>query len=456
MTLNRRLILSSMGLITIVLVITALLITVLINRQFNQYVTSNQLEGMEIYYRQIGSVFEDYNEEDIVAIGTSAVIEDYYIEILSKNGDIIYASQNISATSMMGRSVSLLQMENMPMYSDIEVRSWEIQGSDDTYLLNIGYNVGDGLSDDAIRFKSSVYGGIILAFAIGMILAFFLSKLLAKPLSKEITSVSDGAKMIRSGQLNHRLSTDGSIREIKELKSSMNDMAIVLSEQEDIRKNLVATVSHEVKTPLTILKSQIDAFADGIYTPTPDRLTKCKDEILRLECLMARMDDYDSFAENNHILNLSNFSLKEELDALLTILKPQFEKKQLKLTLTMEECLMVTTDRYKIRQILYNLLSNAYKFSDKGEDIRIEVKSLPKGIYIDVINKGIVIPEEEREAIFDLRFRGAGANAKDPHGKGLGLNISDSLAKKLSSKVLLIESSTDKTVFRIVLNDLAD
>ena len=454
MTLSKRLIISGMIQIASILVITALLITVFVNRQFNQYVTSGYLEGMDKYHNQIRQSLDLDQGDELTTIGSTAVTEGYYLEILSESSDIIYASQNISSKSMMGRGVSLLQMKNMPMYSGLEVKSWAIETMDASYLLNIGYDLDEGLSEDARRFKYSVYGGIFLALLIGILFSYIGSRLLAKPMVKEIKGLKDGAKKIQLGQLSYRFEEASSIHEISELKISMNQMAATLLEQEEIRKELVATVNHEVKTPLTVLKSQIDAFTDGIQVPTSDSLKKCKDEIIRIETLMSRMEDYDQFTGENQVLNLSTFSLKEEVLALSTILQPQFDKKSLAFTATIVGDSWIQTDRYKLRQILYNLLSNAYKFSNEGTGIGIQVSIHDHNYIIDVSNQGLIIDGKEEKLIFDARYRAGNANKKDPHGRGLGLHISRTLANCLKGRLSLVQSNEEATVFRLTIEDM--
>lgn len=453
MTVSKRLIISSMVLIISVLAITTVLIITSVNRQFNQYVSSDFLAGMDSIYEDISSILLEGTFEDLDTIGSSAVTEGYFVEVLSEKGDMQYASQNMAATNMMGRSISLLQMENMPMYSGMEVKSWVIETRGTAYLLNIGYLVGDGLSEDAQRFKTSVYLGVAMALITGIGLAYIGSRIMAKPMIKDMRSLKEGVESIQDGQLQHRFETGSSVVEIQALKDSINDMASTLLVQEELRKELVATVSHEVKTPLTVLKSQIDAFIDGIYEPSPERLSKCRDEILRLEVLLENMDNFEAFSASQHVLNLSDFSMKEELEALSVILKPQFDKKDLVLRLCVEDDSLIHTDRYKLRQVIYNLLSNAYKFSDEGTEVVVTGIVNSNDLILEVKNQGLIIKDQDQGAIFEPRFRAPNANMKDPHGKGLGLHISKTLFEALGGEMRLLGSDEVETVFQLVLYD---
>lgn len=454
MTVRKRLIVGSMILVISILGLTTLLIITLVNRQFDQYVTSDFLSQMDDIHEAVSLALSEGEGEEMEKIGSSAVVDGYYVEILTEDGDLYYVSPNIASSNMMGRSVSLLQMKNMPMYSGIEVKSWVIESSEPLYLLNIGYMAGDGLSEDAGRFKRSVYLGILMALITGVGLSYMGSRVLAKPLIVDMHELQDGVVKIQSGALHHRFETESSVKEIEGLKHSINEMASTLLNQEEVRKDLVATVSHEVKTPLTVLKSQIDAFMDGIHSPTPERLNQCKDEIIRLERLLESMNDFDEFSTSNYLMNRSEFSIKEELEALSIILKPQFDRKGLSMKVSVLEEVHIRTDRYKLRQVVYNLLSNAYKFSFEGTEVDITGTLDGDDLILEVRNQGLIIKEKDQVSIFEPRYRASDADAKDPHGKGLGLHISRTLMEVLGGRIELVKSSEAETVFRVVLHDV--
>lgn len=452
MNLNRRLIIGSMVLVCVTLVLTSVLTTYLINRQFNVYLTETHKNNLEKIQESVTESLSASDETSFDEVGLFAVSEGYYMEVMDGEGDILYATQNINGPGMMGRQTSILQMRNMHMFSGIDVSSTLIKGADGKeFLLNIGYVQVEGVSEEAASFKNTVYKAVLISLIISLIVGYLLSRKMAKPISEEIRKVSSAAEEIAGGNLNVKVANQASIVEIKELNKAMDVMAETLSEQEMIRRELVETVSHEVKTPLTVLKSQVDAFLDGIYQPDETRLGKCRDEIERLEGLLKRMDDYSSFAEAGYVIDLDTFSVEDELQALSSILAPQFAKKNMGITVDSEDLPDVTQDRYKFRQIMYNLLSNAYKFAHDGSEVAIDVKSDMDAFLVSVKNHGLKIGEEERSAIFKARYRGSDADSMDPHGKGLGLKIVKSLSEAMGGQVWLERSDDEATVFIVRL-----
>ena len=298
MKLNKRLVLGSMTLVLITLTITSLLFTFLINRQFNRYLTDSHLSQLAYITTSMEDIVSGVSEETFEAIGLYAAAEDYYIEVMDEQGEVVYQSQNLANANPMGRQMTLLQMKNMPMFSEVEVSSYLIPAEKgQNYLMTLGYNRGASLSVDALRFKKTIYYTVAIALVIASMLGYFISQWIARPLSREIETAASAANQIASGDMKVELNGDVGIIEIAELNQAITSMADTLSEQEGLRKDLIEMVNHEVKTPLTVLKSQIDAFLEGVFKPEPHRLEKCKDEIVRLEGLMSRMEDYNTQEE---------------------------------------------------------------------------------------------------------------------------------------------------------------
>ncbi len=163
------------------------------------------------------------------------------------------------------------------------------------------------------------------------------------------------------------------------------------------------------------------------------------------------MADYDNFSRKGYVLNLSRFNVGAELEALKMILTPQFSKKSMTIDLEQLPDVVVMSDRYKFRQIMYNLLSNAFKFSDEETEVLVRMTTEDNRIRIEVINKGLLIDQDDSDRIFDARYRAENANDKDPHGKGLGLSISTSLASFMEGKLYLKDNSKGTTVFCLEL-----
>jgi len=448
MTLQKRLIIGFMLMTLIALGITGLISTLLINNQFDTYLLSQHKRKVENIMDIASDVLNGSEDITIEDMSIYAVAENYYVEILDESGNILFATPNQIQQHMMGRRLTLAQMRNMPMYSDIAIENKIIESdSREQFLVQVGFSNNIGLSDDANRFKWTLYRSIGLSVMISMGIALLLSMRFSSPVSKSVQNVSESANKIATGHLYTRLSEDHSILELKQLHESMNGMAHILEEQEQLRKGVIDAISHEVKTPLTVLKSHLEAFVDNVMKPTPEKFQNCYDEIIRLEKLLENMDQVNDLNTQSMVLSVSPFELVEEIRSISDILKPQFQKKDMVVELESDEDVMVEMDRYKMRQVMYNLLSNAYKFSEPQSHVTIVIHEKDELVEIEVRNKGLVVPEEEQQRLFESRYRGAGANAYDPHGKGLGLKITKDLVVFMGGEIELIKSDQEYTSF---------
>ncbi len=452
MKLKNKLVLGSMGLVIVTLTLVLIIFIIMINSQFNGYLDQIKENHRSRVIEEITQILQEESENSFEDISLYAAMNGFHVELLSKEGDILFTSGSLNGHGMMGREVSLLQIQNMPMYADVEVTSHLITSGQEEYLLNLGFMADDSLSSEARQFVKTIYITAGITFLLALILAYFVSIKLAKPISADMRAIEDKAGQITQGDYTGRLETSESIEEIKSLHLSIEDMATTLHEQESLRKDLLETVSHEVKTPLTVLRSQVESFLDGVYEPDQLRLEKCLDEIQRLELLMERMEDAQILDKHKYLLDNTEFSLEEELEAIGIILAPQLTKKNLEIQIKGQAIGNIIHDRFKLRQILYNLLSNAYKFSDPGTAVTIE-KSQPKDhvFQIRVINRGIVIGEEDMDKIFESHYRSQAALQADPYGKGLGLNISKNLADRMKGQLDLVSSDEEATVFALEL-----
>ena len=456
--LRKKMILVTMVLVIGTLMITMAVFLLILNTRFDAYVQGTQLDEVEKMAQQIKDELLINTDlegatQALEALKLLVVAEGYYYEVLDQDGDLIYSTGNINGPGMMTSEISILKMQHMPMYTQLEIKSYIIEKDDNQYLINLGYVPVDGLSDEASKFISTIYITTGITLIIAIFFALILTNVFTKPIVLDVKQLQRMAKNIGSGRFTDQYEIHSNVEEITVLSEEMKHMAKILREQESLRRDLVETVSHEVKTPRTILKSQIEAISDGIYEADAASMKVLTDEIGRIEQLLARMDANNDLLANKYIVNRQLFSLDDELLAIRETLNPQFEKKDILLKIVGEEAGFIESDPFKLRQVLYNLLSNAYKFADVSTEVFIQVEKI-KGtdsISVSIENRGLVIPEEEKDHIFESHYRTENAKKQDPYGKGLGLGIISNLMNVLGGQIILRESNALRTVFTITV-----
>jgi len=200
----------------------------------------------------------------------------------------------------------------------------------------------------------------------------------------------------------------------------------------NIKKELVANISHEIKTPLTVIKGYLETIYDEVEGDTKenikiimkntDRLINILDDIL---CL--------SYIEEKAIQK-ENVNLKEITDDILKIFEKKIKEKEIKVKVDVEIENSLMTDRLLIESILFNLIDNAIKYTDNGE-ITIKSKVLGNNLFISIKDTGIGIPEKDIERIFERFYVVDKSRSKETGGTGLGLAIVKNAVISLSGKI---------------------
>jgi signal transduction histidine kinase len=214
--------------------------------------------------------------------------------------------------------------------------------------------------------------------------------------------------------------------ELRELATAFDQMADTLDRQEQLRRDLVADVAHELRTPVAILQAGHEALLDGVVEATPDQLTSLRDEVLRL----ARMvDDLQTLAAADAAtlqLSLRRCDLAEVTAAATDSLAGRFEAADLSVERQLAPAWVMADPRW-LHQVITNLLTNALKFTPAGGLVRIETDLAGQHAALRVTDTGPGIPADELPHIFERFWRGR--QAAQISGSGIGLAVAAELAR---------------------------
>ncbi|MBX6395557.1 MAG: HAMP domain-containing histidine kinase, partial [Alicyclobacillaceae bacterium] len=257
-------------------------------------------------------------------------------------------------------------------------------------------------------------GVIILAAAV----SFFVARRIAGPLI-EMKRV---AEQMIGGRLDVRTAVRGR-DEVADLGRALNHLATALREQEELRKTMTADIAHELRTPLATVKSHLEAFLDGVWEPTPDRLRSCYEEIERLIGLVKDLEvltrleapDFRLHPEESDLQRLAARAVETHCAAFL--------QKGVKLTLEGGRPVWAMADRERMMQVMSNLLSNALKFTPHGGQVIVKVEQDGGWAVISVRDNGCGIPEEEVSKVFERFYRVDKSRSRRSGGAGIGLTI---------------------------------
>lgn len=258
---------------------------------------------------------------------------------------------------------------------------------------------------------------------IALVLSFTSSKYMAQPLR----DMAAAARRFGHGDTSVRVEDTGRDDELGELTAAFNSMADSLEKSEEQRREFIANVSHELKTPMTTISGFADGILDGTIPPEQQNryLQIISSETKRLSRLVRSMLELSRLqADERDSLLLKSFDISETLRLTLINFADKIEQRGLDVDFQVpEEPMMVRGDMDAITQVIYNLLDNAIKFAREGTPIGVSLWKDSAKAYVSVRNHGNTIPQSEIPLLFDRFHKGDRSRSQNRDGVGLGLYI---------------------------------
>ena len=290
---------------------------------------------------------------------------------------------------------------------------------------------------------------LVLAVAMGA------SFLLSRSQAVSIQSVARAATRFGLGELDARAPVGGkNTVEMDELALSFNSMADSLAQAENRRREFVANVSHELKTPMTTIAGFMDGMLDGTIPPQQHRhyMQLVSDEVRRLSRLVRSMLEISRMQSQGIAEEKKQrFDLTESIGQVLISFEQRINRKRLHVDVQMPERSVFTrAEQDSITQVLYNLTDNAIKFCGEGGLLRIVLEPEGRKARIRVQNTGPTISPEELPLIFDRFQKADKSRSEDREGVGLGLYIVKTILNSHGEEIS-VTSENGLTTFTFTL-----
>jgi signal transduction histidine kinase len=291
---------------------------------------------------------------------------------------------------------------------------------------------------------------MIIGLAIlGWIVIYYLSRKLAKP----IKEVAHAAREVQGGNYNIQLPNNMKIEELDELIVSFRAMSEQLQKLESLRNELLAGVTHELKTPVTSISGLLQAVNEGIVEgeEAKEFLNISLKESTKMKKMVEDLLAFNSFVANAVPLNMEHHIINKLVKDIVYQWELTQKEPGIKIEINfLTEPLQVKVDSIRLQQIITNLLNNAQQSMDKVGHIDVIIGKQNFFVTIDIKDTGSGIPEEEQSLIFERFYRGEGKKFK-VGGLGLGLPFSKMIAQAMGGNLELLSSSSSGTTFRIYL-----
>ena len=298
------------------------------------------------------------------------------------------------------------------------------------------------------QVRSGLLRTALVGAAAAVLVAIGIALYDARRVSRPLVVLTDAATEMASGRRGVRVGLGDQPGELGVLATAFDRMSESVEQQEDLRRQLVRDVAHEVRTPLTILRGTTEGLVDGVLEPNQETLASLHDEVLRLTGLVGDLETLAAADAATLRLDLRPVDLAEVAGAAAGLARGAATDAELTLETRLQPA-PAQGDPERLRQVIVNLLSNALRHTPSGG--RIDVRTATEGdeAVLEVHDTGPGIAPEDLPHVFERFYRGAGAEAGS--GSGIGLAVAAELVAAHGGSILAENRDEGGAVFTVRL-----
>lgn len=329
---------------------------------------------------------------------------------------------------------------------DIKAVLYEVKNSYGSVIL---YSSLKDVSGASAILKNQLIYITILVTIVAIIVANYLSKKITEPIEK----ITQKAAKLKDGNFEEKFDSSD-IVEIDELSSTLNLVKDNLKKTDELRRDLLANVSHDLKTPLTMIKAYAEMIKDISYkdrNKLENNIDIIIDETDRLNGLVNDILDLSKMQSNAVAvkLNIVTYDLKEEIEKIIKNYEIMEKTKNFKFEVVLPEKIVVKADKDKINQVILNLLNNAINYTGNDNLVTLKITELKKDYLVEIIDTGKGIKEEDIPYIWDKYYKKeANKNHQREYiGSGIGLSIVKEILEKHGFKYGVNSQKNKGTTF---------
>ncbi len=259
-----------------------------------------------------------------------------------------------------------------------------------------------------------------------IILSLIVSYFVSRKISSGVIKINKEAKKLSKGNFDVKFDTNQPILELSELAETLEYTKDELSKTENLRRELLANVSHDLKTPLTMIKAYAEMVRDVTYKDDTKRtkdLNIIIEETDRLNVLVNDILELSKIQSGTQKLTIEQFDLEKFVKNIIKRYDIMSENKKYKFKVSINKNIIVSADPKRIEQVMYNLINNAINYTGDDKKIIINALELENTVRIEVKDTGKGIDKEELENIWDKYYKIDKTHSREQVGSGVGLSI---------------------------------
>lgn len=388
---------------------------------FSQYIAQIRANEVALVLEAVSEAFADGNLEasEITLLRQTANQSSVHLLINDSPQSVIFDSTiggNGNKRPLLSRQKEVLEPSDM-MYTE-----YKVQVGEKNIDCQIGQQRGWLINREDIGFLLGVNLVYLIILIIAVPTVWYFSKWLSDRLSRPILQIHSATEKIHGGDY-HLVTIDKSgTLELDDLALAIENLAFQMDQQEGLRKRLTTDIAHELRSPLAVLRSQLEGLSDGVLEATPERYERLNGEILRLTKLIDDLSELTLVENDLYVLKLQLVNVSRLTKEIVEDFKPVFESKGILLSYEAPPDLNWQLDLERYKQILVNLLTNSLKYTDEGS-ASVRLFKVGDGLVLEVEDTGIGIEEKNISFIFQRFYRADPSRSRETGGAGIGLAI---------------------------------
>ena len=417
-----------------------------------------------VYSRDYLDETQPLGSKDVLRLtGFAASVSDVNFLICATDGTVLLSTDESldgeaalpeSVMSTLFREGDFAKKTDLGLYERSRfVVGVPVLGKDGATALGAVFAVASTTSMDTMW--QAFLGLFLMTAMVVLMIAFAVCSVTTMRQIKPIREMAQATRLYAEGDFDVRMKDYGRSDEIGELAASFNRMAETLQQTERKRRDFIANISHELKTPMTTIAGYTDGILDGTIPPESEKqyLQIISDESRRLSRLVRRMLDVSQLQAMDPLKSGSRFDVCESMRRVLISMEKKITDRHLDVEADIpEEPILVRGDNDMITQVIYNLLENAAKFARTGTALYLGVTTAADGkAYVTVRNLGDTIPADELPKLFERFHKSDKSRSEDKDGVGLGLYIVKTILEQHKEQIQ-VTSENGVTTFRFSLS----
>ena len=387
---------------------------------------------------------------------TLGLKKDFY-RIRNRKGEVILGSKNLTPDAQRSFDIQFARFGNTTHYSYMKIDGAPFYGINypitfaNLNTLNLQLAMPSAyIQLILLKLTYAIIGDIVVV----LLISIFVGRYLTRQVLQPVEEITQAANNITQKNLNMRIPTNELDREMGQLVKSFNQMIGRLGDSFAYINDFNSHVAHEMKTPLAIIKSELELALSAGNTKEEDRrlMKDVLQEVNRLIKIIKDLLLLAQFEYKLEIFKMEKMDLTPFLKDIYQHSKVLAAEKNINLELsTKDDPLWMEGDATHLRRVFFNLIHNAVKFTPAGGGIQIITEVVGQQVFISIKDTGIGIPQEYQDKVFDKFYRIRAAEQQPMEGNGLGLSMARAIARAHKGDITF-ESEVDKgSVFKVNL-----